>query len=126
MYYVTLKNNGETFYLIATTWAFRIERADKFDCIEDAQAAIKKAAQFMKKKQLNILNACPHKVYVANLAANNALKQYTYAAQLAEAAYQTEYFEDLTFVANLRYAEYLELFTIACETRVTYLNMFVG
>lgn len=56
MYNVALLNNDAIFYLRSTTWAFRIERGDKFDSIEDAQIAIKKAAEFMKKKQLkNIL-----------------------------------------------------------------------
>jgi len=43
---VTVVNAGTRFWLRGTTWAFRFERADRFDSTDAAFAAIKRAAKF--------------------------------------------------------------------------------
>lgn len=47
MFMVTVENQGNTFWLKATTWAFQKERGDTFATKEDATAAIERAKQFM-------------------------------------------------------------------------------
>jgi hypothetical protein len=49
MIIATVENQGQTFYLKGTTWAFRVERADQFETLEAAKAAAVKAARFMTK-----------------------------------------------------------------------------
>jgi hypothetical protein len=46
---VTVENNGQTFYLRGTTWAFHADRADVFFGIVEAKAAADRAARFMPK-----------------------------------------------------------------------------
>jgi bisphosphoglycerate-independent phosphoglycerate mutase (AlkP superfamily) len=49
MYIVTTKNSqGERFPLRGTVWAFSMDRAQRFETVEQAQAALLKAKQFMK------------------------------------------------------------------------------
>lgn len=50
MFIVTTTNDGVTFWLRSTTWAFGANRADKFPTRDAAQAALAKAKQFMKAK----------------------------------------------------------------------------
>jgi hypothetical protein len=45
---VTVAHNGETWPLRGTIWAFSMDRAQKFDTREAAQAALDKAKKFMK------------------------------------------------------------------------------
>lgn len=45
---VTVKHNGEKWPLRGTVWAYSMDRAQKFDTRELAQAALTKAKQFMK------------------------------------------------------------------------------
>ena len=53
---VTVVNAGTRFWLRGTTWAFRFERADRFDSTDAAFAAIKRGAKFnpgvMKRAEL--------------------------------------------------------------------------
>ena len=59
-YIVTLTNKGHEFWLRGTTWAFHAERADMFDSIPQAQAALQRAAKFMRPamvKQVKIEQA---------------------------------------------------------------------
>jgi hypothetical protein len=46
---VTVVNNGVRFWLKGTTWAFSLDRADKFDSTEKAFAAIERAKKFNQK-----------------------------------------------------------------------------
>ena len=48
MYMVTLTNNGETFFLRGTTWAFHADRAFQYETEGAARTALDKARQFMK------------------------------------------------------------------------------
>ena len=50
MYIVTVTNNGETFYLRGTVWAFRAERAFAYDNESDARIALSRARPFMPAK----------------------------------------------------------------------------
>ena len=50
MYVVTVVNMGNQFWLRSTTWASYIDRADKFESVGLAQAAIDRAAKFMAPK----------------------------------------------------------------------------
>lgn len=52
MYILTLTQNGQTFYLRGTVWAFCEDRAFSFDTPELAYAALEKAKPFMKKAQI--------------------------------------------------------------------------
>lgn len=54
MFVITLENKGHKFYLRATTWAFRIERAEAFATRELAQAALTRAATFMNRAQVKL------------------------------------------------------------------------
>jgi hypothetical protein len=47
-YIVTVENNGETWPLRGTIWAFSMERAQHFASEAAAQAALDKAKKFMK------------------------------------------------------------------------------
>ena len=47
---VTTENEGRTFYLRGTTWAFDADRANKFETLEQAKEAVEKAKKFMKPK----------------------------------------------------------------------------
>jgi hypothetical protein len=47
MFQVTVINQGNTFWLRGTTWAFHAERGTVFESREAAQAALDKAKQFM-------------------------------------------------------------------------------
>ena len=49
MIIATVENQGQTFYLKGTTWAFHLDRADRFETMEAAKAAATKAARFMTK-----------------------------------------------------------------------------
>lgn len=49
-FHVTVINQGLTFWLRGTTWAFEAERGNTFETIEEAQAAIEKARKFMAPK----------------------------------------------------------------------------
>jgi hypothetical protein len=49
MIIATVENNGETFFLRGTTWAYRRERATEFTSVVDAKAACDRAARFMPK-----------------------------------------------------------------------------
>lgn len=48
MFIVTVENGGQTFYLRGTTWAFTVERAQRYTTRDEAQAALDKAKKFMK------------------------------------------------------------------------------
>jgi len=48
MFIVTVEHNGETWPLRGTIWALSMERAQKFETRDAAQAALDKARQFMK------------------------------------------------------------------------------
>lgn len=52
MFQVTLNNNGATFYLRGTTWAFVPERGNTFESVEQANAAIERAKKFLARKTL--------------------------------------------------------------------------
>ena len=47
-YIVTLMHNGEKWPLKRTTWAYSMDRAQKFSSVEEAQAQLDKAKKFMK------------------------------------------------------------------------------
>ena len=47
MYVVTVINKGQKFWLRGTTWAFRLERADKFSSRDAATEKAMKAERFM-------------------------------------------------------------------------------
>lgn len=47
-YIVTVEHNGEKWPLRGTTWAYSMERAQRFETREAAQAALLKAKPFMK------------------------------------------------------------------------------
>jgi hypothetical protein len=44
---VTTTNEGQTFWLRGTVWAFHFDRATQYDSREAAQAALDKAKKFM-------------------------------------------------------------------------------
>ena len=48
MFIVIVDHNGETWPLKGTVWAFSMDRAQKFETREAAEAALTKARQFMK------------------------------------------------------------------------------
>ncbi len=50
-YIVTLMHAGQKWPLRGTVWAFSMERAQKFESIAEAQAALDKAKPFMKARQ---------------------------------------------------------------------------
>tara|TARA_R110000868_G_scaffold122455_1_gene324398 strand:- start:255 stop:440 length:186 start_codon:yes stop_codon:yes gene_type:complete len=50
MYIVTVTNNGETFYLRGTVWAFNADRAFAYDNEPDARVALARARPFMAAK----------------------------------------------------------------------------
>lgn len=50
MFIVTLTNLNTPFWLRGTTWAYSLDRADKFATAELAQAALDKAKMFMKAR----------------------------------------------------------------------------
>lgn len=52
MFQVTLENDGQTFYLRGTTWAFSKDRGNVFETSEQAHAAIEKAKKFLARKSL--------------------------------------------------------------------------
>ena len=52
MFIITLENDGNTFYLRGTTWAFDRDRANLFETSEAAHVAIEKAKKFLAKKSL--------------------------------------------------------------------------
>jgi len=47
MWIVTVQNKGEKFWLRGTTWAFNLDRANKFETREAAAEAAKRAEKFM-------------------------------------------------------------------------------
>lgn len=47
---VTVVNEGTRFWLKGTTWAFALDRAQRFETTEAAFAAIEKAKKFNKAK----------------------------------------------------------------------------
>lgn len=50
---VTVVNEGTRFWLKGTTFAFSLDRAQRFDSVEAARAAIEKARKFNKAKVMN-------------------------------------------------------------------------
>lgn len=50
-YIVTLTHNGQEWPLRGTVWAFSMDRAQRFETREAAQAALDNAKPFMKVKQ---------------------------------------------------------------------------
>jgi hypothetical protein len=48
MFIVTVNHNGEKWPLRGTVWAYSMDRAQKFETREAAQAALDKAKPFMK------------------------------------------------------------------------------
>jgi hypothetical protein len=48
MFIVVVSHNGTTWPLRGTTWAYSMDRAQKFDSRESAAAALEKAKKFMK------------------------------------------------------------------------------
>jgi len=47
---VTVVNKGVRFWLKATTWSFSLDRADRFETVELARAAIVRASRFNNAK----------------------------------------------------------------------------
>lgn len=51
MFIVTITNNGQTYYLRSTIWAFAADRAQRFETEAAARAQLEKARKFMKAAQ---------------------------------------------------------------------------
>jgi len=49
-YIVTVENQGQRFWLRGTTWAFSVDRANRFPSEDAAKAAAVKAEKFMHAK----------------------------------------------------------------------------
>ncbi len=45
---VTVVNQATRFWLKGTTWSFSLDRADRFDSVDAARAAITRASRFNK------------------------------------------------------------------------------
>lgn len=50
MYVAKLVNNGLPFYLRSTVWTGELERATRYETLEQAKEALKQARKFMARK----------------------------------------------------------------------------
>ncbi len=60
VYVVSVNSGGHEFWLRGNTFAFSIDRADGFDSLEEAAAAIQKASRFMKPAARKALVVRPY------------------------------------------------------------------
>lgn len=74
-------------------------------------------------KRYNISNY-RDRLNTLNLDKNNAWNTYMEATEFAESSYQTEYFEELTCAANLKYEEYLAASNLAANAQLEYKEIF--
>lgn len=77
---VTVVNEGTRFWLKGTTWAFRLERADRFPSTDAAFAAIKRAAKFHKAAVMKRAELWDESMALKEEAPQNTLSTATLAA----------------------------------------------
>jgi hypothetical protein len=59
MFVVRIDNAGGSYWLRGTTWAFSIDRADRFESEDTARAAFAKAAKFTKPAMRKLAKIVP-------------------------------------------------------------------